>query len=175
MESYLKEFLFTTRAVILGRTDEICERLSRMKPEKLMAYEAAIGLLVGIQTLSPLRTIGFPVFLTGMTIIWIFLYAAMIEARRAEMMTLYRCFFGSSLILAPGVVPIVGPKLFELLLLGWPCVLARLIAHATNEKPGRIFLHLAAPVLGLFVTLKIVLLLAGNIFSLAAGAAVTRS
>ena len=164
MEIYLKEFLFTARAVLFGRTRDACAILDRVKPEKLMAFQLVIGFCIGLQTLHPLRVFGFPLFLTGMTILWLFLYAAMIESKREDMTTLYRYFFGSSLFLLPGVIPIVGPKLLEILILGWPCVLSRFIAHGFEQKPGRIFCHLTLPVIGLYATLQIVLLIVGNIF-----------
>lgn len=169
VDALIKDFLSTFRAVLFGTSAAAWKHLAARRAETLMGYQAAIGVMIGmvlgIESGQPLRVIGIPLLLAGVTIVWILVFAVMMEVSREQMGVLYRCFFGSSMLLLPGIVPIVGPPLLAILFIGWPCILTRLLAVALDRKPGRIFINLIGPMIAVVVLLKVSLSLAGNVFS----------
>lgn len=164
-DAVVREFLTTVRLVILGKSDALLARLKATRPEKLMASEAAVGLLIGLVSLSPGKALAFAAFLPGATMVWIFLYAAVSNTAKEIRPALYPIFFGSSLFLAPAAVPILGPPLLPLLAFGWPFVLARLVAREKKESPGRVLFDLTLPLVILWAALQIVFMLVGKLIS----------
>ncbi|HBW46423.1 TPA: hypothetical protein DEF17_00635 [bacterium] len=166
MDEFFKELLSTSKTVLLGRTDIAVERLIGQSPLKLLAFEAVIGIITGIhmsiQSASPMKLIGVPLFLISITILWAFLFAIFGEVCRDNMIELYSLFIGSSLFLSPVVIPILGPILVQALFIGWPFVLARFISCRMKKSPGKIFIQLTLPIIIFWGALILIFYVAGK-------------
>ncbi len=173
MNRFFKELLLTARVVSLGRTDDAVARILSIRRERLLGFEAAmafvIGIFLGVQSLSPLKFLGTPLFLVGITLIGAYLFAAFGEIAREQMLDIHSLFLGSSLFLLPGIIPLVGPVLMQALLVGWPFVLARFLARYLGRPPGRVFLQLCLPPALLWLILQLVFVVVGRVLFFNAG------
>jgi hypothetical protein len=167
MDLFIRELLATARTALFGRTPDAVRRLREMKLERLLLFEAAIAFVIAVQAAIAsgnfLLAIGIPVSLLAFTILWSFLFAVAAELERKQMPTIYALFLSSSTILLPAIVPVVGPFLLQSLLLAWPFLLARLLANALNDLPGRVFLQLVLPPAGLWLIAQFILFIAGKV------------
>jgi hypothetical protein len=166
MDAFVKDLLGTTRTVLFGRTADAVKRLLEIPLERLLLFEAAIAFLIAIQAAVAsgnfLLAIGIPVSLLAATILWSYLFAVAAELERKQMPEIHALFLSSSTVLLPGVVPIIGPFLLQALFLAWPFLLGRLLANLLNDLPGRVFLQLVLPPVGLWMIAQFILFIAGK-------------
>lgn len=180
MNQFFLDLIRLYRIVTVGRSESAVAVIRRISLERLMLGEALMGFLIGLNLLitqdsaraiptlmflSPWHLFSFPVFLLAVTLIWCyaFLFLAGITADRNRYHAL---FFGSSLFLAPAVIPLLGAAIFPILLLGWPFVLGRFLAAESGVKPGRVLMYLVAPPVFVWVVLRLVFIVIGRVLSL---------
>lgn len=164
MDVFFREMMSTARLVIVGRSQAIVDRLIKTPLGLLLAWEVLLGVVLGLLSFDLRRLIGYPILLSGLTVLWALLFALVSELRREQMHDLYALFLGSSLFLLPAVVPLVGPFILQGLIIGWPFLLARLLASHLCWKPGKVFVNLILPPLILCATLQGILWIVGRAF-----------
>lgn len=166
VDTFIKDLVLTVRLVLLGRTEAISETLLENRVEKFLLLEMLVGLLIGIQTFSVTKALAFPIFLVGATTVWLMVYALISKTPKEEMPILHSYFFGTSLFLAPSAVPLIGPLLLPVFAIGWPFVLARLIAYKKSQPPGRVFLELTLPLIAFWLLVQFAIWMLGTVISL---------
>ncbi len=163
-DAFIRELLVTARTVLVGPTEAVRERLDAIPAVRLLGAQFILAFALGIQTFDPRKMIGYPVFLGALTLIWVLLFALVSELKRDQLPALYAYFLGTSLFLLPAVVPLVGPWFLQALVLGWPFVLARVLAAHLGRPPGKVLLDLILPPLILWLTIQAALWIVGRAF-----------
>lgn len=165
LDGFLREYLGTARLALVGTTGALRARIASVPAGRLLAGQLLMAFVLGVQTFDPRKALGYPVLLGSLTLIWALLFAFVAELGRDRMPSLYAAFLGTSYILMPAVVPLAGPWFLQALLLGWPFVLARVLAAELDRPPGRILRDLVLPPLILWLTLQAILWIVGRAFS----------
>lgn len=165
LDGFLRELLGTARLALVGTTGALRARIAAIPVGRLLGGQLLMAFALGVQTFDVRKAFGYPVLLGSLTLIWALLFAFVSELGRDRMPALYTAFLGTSYVLMPAVVPIAGPWFLQALLLGWPFVLARVLAVELERPPGRVLRDLVIPPLVLWFTLQAVLWIVGRAFS----------
>lgn len=164
LDGFARDVVATARLALVGSTGALRARIQATGTGRLLVGQLLLATILGLQTLDPRKMVGYPVLIGALSLVWTLLYALVTDLERPRVPAILSSVLGTSYVLWPAAVPLVGPWLLQTLILAWPFVLARVLAAELERKPGPVLRDLILPPFILWLTLQAMLWIVGRAF-----------